>query len=218
MAPEEDIKAEPDPMAVAPLVAQRVSDLEVSGRWLQVFLANRAIALGWALKGCCKSCAHRLFTTARWLVPEAQRFLVRRTGSYNCNFEFAADLGTLRSHMRPRGVIVGFLIVVVLVGLLDLAVRSTATGTQPLAENSAFQHEFRTPLESKVLSVSKSSEPMEGFVSETASVSGEQIAPPLPLRKPARVFKAPNGKAAKAKPIIQKRMAQQKRARPKPVR
>ena len=120
--------------------------------------------------------------------------------------------------MQPRGVMAGFLIVVVLVGSLDLAMRATATGTQPLVENSAFQHESRTPLESKVLSVSKSSEPMQGFVSETASLSGAQIAPvPLPLRKPERVFKAPNGKGAKANPTTKKRMAQQKKARPKPM-
>jgi hypothetical protein len=58
---------------------------------------------------------------------------------------------------------------------------------------------------------------MQGFVSETGSLSGAQIAPvPLPLRKPERVYKIPNGKRAEANPTIQKRIAQQKRARPKP--
>ena len=47
------------------LVTQRISDIEVSSRRLRVFLANRAIALGWALKGSCKACANRLFAIAR---------------------------------------------------------------------------------------------------------------------------------------------------------
>jgi hypothetical protein len=209
-------------MAGAPLVTQRISDIEVSRRRLRMFLVNRAIALGWALNGSCKPCAHGLFTTARWLVLEAQRFLVHRTVSHNRNrriFGLAVDLGTLLSRMHPGRVMAGFLIVVVLLGSLDLAMRATATGTQPLVENSAFQHESRTPSESKIVSVSKSSEPMQGFVSETGSLSGAQIAPvPLPTRKPERVYKVPNGKAAKANPTTQKRMAQQKRARPKPMR
>jgi hypothetical protein len=60
---------------------------------------------------------------------------------------------------------------------------------------------------------------MQGFVLETGSLSGAQIAPvPLPLRKPERVYKVPNEKGAKANPTTKKRMAQQKRARPKPMR
>jgi hypothetical protein len=43
-------------------------------RQFRIFLANLAIALGWALKQGCKGCAHRLLTTARWLVPEASAF------------------------------------------------------------------------------------------------------------------------------------------------
>jgi hypothetical protein len=79
--------------------------------------------------------------------------------------------------------------------------------------HSAFRHEPQIPSESKIVSVSKSSEPMQGFVLETASLSGAQIAPvPLPLRKPER------RKGAKANPATQKRMAQQKRAQPKPMR
>jgi len=202
-------------------VTQRIIDIEVSRRRLRIFLANRAIALGWALKDSCKPCANRLFTTARWLVPEAQRLLVHRTGSHNRNqriFEFAGNLGTLLSRMQPRAVMAGFLIVVVLVGSLDLVMRATATGTQPLVETPALQHESRTPSESKTVSVSKSSEPMQGFVLETGSLSA-QIAPvPLPLRKPERVYKVPNEKGAKANPTTKKRMAQQKRARPKPTR
>jgi hypothetical protein len=222
MPSEKDLEAEPNPIGGPPLVTQRISDIEVSRRRLRIFLANRAVALGWALKDSCKPCANRLFTTARWLVPEAQRFLVHRTGSHNRNrwiFGFAVDLGTLLSRMRPLGVVAGFLIVLVFLGSLDLVMRATATGTQPLVENLALQHESRTPSESKTVSVSKSSEPMQGFVLETGSLSGAQIAPvPLPLRKPERVYKVPSGKGAKANPTAQKRMAQQKRARPKPMR
>jgi hypothetical protein len=181
-----------------PLVTQRISDIEVSRRRLRIFLADRAIALGWALKGSCKPCAHRLFTTARWLVPEAQRFLLRRIGSPNRNrriFEFAVHLGRLLTLIQPR-VVGGFLIVLAFVGSLDLAMRTTATDTQPLVENSAFRHEPQIPSESKIVSVSKSSEPMQGFVLETASLPGAQTAPvPLPLRNPERVYKVPNGKA-----------------------
>lgn len=48
-----------------------MSEIVVSGGF-RIVLANRLIALGWALKGC-KPCAHRLFSAARWLVPEARR-------------------------------------------------------------------------------------------------------------------------------------------------
>jgi hypothetical protein len=220
MAPEGEINPEPDPIAVAAL-APRISDIEVSRRRLRIFLANRAIALGWTLKGACKPCAHRLFTTARWLVPEAQRFLVSRTGSHNRNrriFEFAVHLGRLLSRIQPR-IVGGFLIVLAFVGSLDLAMRTTATETQPLVQNSVSRHEPQIPSESKIVSVSKSSEPMLGFVSETGSLLGTQIAPvPLPLRKPERFYKVPNGKGAKANPATQKRVAQQKRARSKPMR
>ena len=179
-------------------MTQRISDIEVSRR-LRLFLANRLIALGWALKGSCKPCAHRLFTTARWLVPEAQRFLVHRTGSYNRNrriFEFAVNLGAL----QPHTAVGGFLIVLAFVGSLDLAMRTTAIDTQPLVENSAFRHEPQIPSESKIVSVSKSSEPTQESVLETASLSGAQIAPvPLPLRKPERVYKSPERKRSEGK-------------------
>jgi len=212
---EEDIEAETKQLAGAPLVTQRVSDIEVSRRRLRIFLANRAIALGWALKGSCKPCAHWLFTTARWLVPEAQRFLVQRTGSHNRNRRI---FDWLLTRIQPR-VVGGFLIMLAFVGSLDLAMRTTATDTQPLVENSAFRHEPQIPSESKIVSMSKSSEPMQGFVLETASLSGAQIAPvPLPLRKPEGVYKVPNGKGAKANLATQKRMVQQKGARPKPTR
>jgi hypothetical protein len=202
-------------------VTQTISGVDVSRRRLRIFLANRTIALGWALKGFCKPCAHRLFTTARWLVPEAQRFLVHRTGSHNHNrriFESAVDLATLLSRVQPLGVVAGLVIVLILLGLLDLALRTSATDTQPLVENSAFQHEPQIRSGSGIMSVGKSSEGMQGFVSETGSISGAQIAPPLPLRKPERVYKIPNEKGAKANPVTQQRMAQQKRARPKPMR
>ena len=196
------------------------SDIDVSRRQLRIFLANRAIAVGWALKVFCKPCAHRLFTIARWLVPEVQRFLLQRTGSHNRNrriVDFAVDLGALLSRIQPLGVVGGLVIVLVLLGSLDLALRASTTDTQPLVENSAFQHEPQVRSGSRVLSVSKSSEPMQGFVSETGSISGAQIAPvPLPLRKPERVFKVLNGKGGNL--AAQKRMAQQKRAQAKPMR
>jgi hypothetical protein len=77
--------------------------------------------------------------------------------------------------------------------------RTTSTDTQPLVQNSEFQHEAQIP-------------------SETGSLSGAEITPiPLPLRKPERVHKVPNGKKAKTNPTTQKKMAQQKKARPKPM-
>jgi hypothetical protein len=104
------------------------------------------------------------------------------------------------------------MIVSAFVGLLDLAIRATATDTNSPIENSSFQHELPIPSESK-------NEPMQGFESETASLPREQIAPvPLPLRKPGGVYKVPNGKGAKAIRATQKRMAQQKGARQKPMR
>ena len=196
------------------------SNIDVSRRQLRIFLANRAIAVGWALKVFCKPCAHRLFTIARWLVPEVQRFLVQRTGSHNRNrriVEFAVDLGALLSRIQPLGVVGGLVIVLVLLGSLDLALRASTTDTQPLVEISAFQHEPQVRSGSRVLSVSKSSETMQGFVSETGSISGGQIAPvPLPLRKPERVFKVLNGKGGN--PAAQKRLAQQKRVQAKRMR
>jgi hypothetical protein len=203
------------------LVTQGISDsdIDVSRRQLRIFLADRAIAVGWALKVFCKPCAHRLFTIARWLVPEVQRFLLQRTGSHNRNrriVDFAVDLGALPSRKQPLGVVGGLVIVLVLLGSLDLALRASTTDTQPLVENSAFQHEPQVRSGSRVLSVSKSSEPMQGFVSETGSISGAQIAPvPLSLREPERVFKVLNGKGRN--PAAQ-RMAQQKRAQAKPMR
>ena len=188
-------------------MTQKISGIEASRRF-RLFLANRLIALGWALKGSCKPCAHRLFTTARWLVPEAQRFLIQRTVSHNRNrrtFEW------LLGRIQPR-VVGGLLIVLAFVGLLDLAMRATATDTHSPIENSSFQHEPLIPSESKT-------EPMQGFESETASLPRAQIAPvPLPLRKPEGVYKVPNGKGAKAIRATQKRMAQQKGARQKPMR
>jgi hypothetical protein len=164
-------------------VTQRIK--EVSGCRFRIFLANRAIALGWALKGSCKACAHRLFATARWLVPEAQRFIVHRTGPHNHHrriLKVAANLGTLLRDTQPLIVAAGFLIVLIFLGSLDLATRATAISTQPAVGNSAF------------------------------SVSGaqnEQV--PLPTRKPQGVYKVSNEKGANA--ATQKRMAQQKSAR-----
>jgi len=53
------------------------------GHRFRILLASQAIALAWELKGSCKRCAHSLFATAKWLAPEAERFLVLRTGSYS---------------------------------------------------------------------------------------------------------------------------------------
>ena len=200
-------------------MTQRSSDIDVSRRRLRFFFAHRAIALGWTLKSCCKPCAHRLFTTARWLVPEAQRYLVYRTGSHNHNrriFDFAVDLGGLLSRIQPLGVMGGFVIVLVLLGSLNLAPSTPKADTQPTLENSAFQHE---PQNGSEILVSKSSEAAQGSLFETGSISGTQIAPvPLPSRKPERISKVLNGKAAKANPATRKRMAQQKSAQPKPTR
>jgi hypothetical protein len=120
MPPEEDTRQKPTRLPGAPLVTPRIRDIDVSRRRLRIFLANQAIALSWALKGRCRPCAHRLFTTARWLVPEAQRFLVHGTGTHNRNrwiFEFVVDLGTLLSRMQPGRVMAGFLIVPVFFGI-----------------------------------------------------------------------------------------------------
>ena len=153
-----------------------------------MFLANRLIALGWGLKGFCKPCAQRLFTSARWLVPEAQRFLIQRTVSNNRNrrtLEFAVALRTLLS-IIPSRVVAGLLIVLAFLGSLDLATRTRAINTQPLAENPAIPHEPQIPSDINIVSVNKSPEPMQEFVSETASLPRAQIAPvPLPLKKPA---------------------------------
>jgi len=188
-------------------VTESIGNIEVSRRRVRIFLANRAIALGWALRGFCKPCAHRLVTTARRLVPEAQRCLVHRTGSYKRNrriFELAVVSGTLLSRIQPLGVAASFLIVLVLLGSLDLAMRATATSTQPLAESSAIQHESQLQSENKVFSVSR-----------------HELVP-LPTRKPERFYKVPNGKKAKANAATQKRMAQKngsaKKSVAKPMR
>lgn len=168
---------------------------DADGRALGV-LANRAIALGWALKGSCKTLAHRLFATARWLVPEAERFLVLRTD--NCHrsvFKVAAE-----SYILPLRVAAGALIVLVLLGSLDLATRATAISTQPLVRNSEAQHESQIASKDKV-GVSK--------FSGTALVSRTQPVP-LPTRKPRGIYKLSNEKGAN-----EKSMAQQKGTRAK---
>ena len=93
-----------------------MSGVEVSRR-LRIFLANLAIASGWALKGACKPCAHGLFTTARWLVPEAQRFFVQRLSAPNrsqMSFEW------LRSRMQLR-ILAGLMVVLAFWGALNFA-------------------------------------------------------------------------------------------------
>jgi hypothetical protein len=74
-------------------VTQRISDIEASRQRLRIFLANRAIALRWAVKGFCKPCAHWLFTIARWLVPEVQRFLLHRTQSQSTDIRVCGRFG-----------------------------------------------------------------------------------------------------------------------------
>ena len=207
------------PIGGTALVTKRINSIDVSRR-VRWFLANRLIALGWALKGC-KPCAQRLFISARWLVPEAQRFLIQRTVSNNRNRrtrEFAVALRTLLISI-PSRVVAALLIVVAFLGSLDLATRTRAINTQPLVENSAIPLEPQIPSDIKIVSVNKSPEPMQEFVSETASLPRAQIAPvPLPLKKPAVVGKVPNGKGAKGIPNAQKRMVQQKAARQKQMR
>jgi hypothetical protein len=194
-------------------VTQRIGDIEVSTRRLRIFLANLAIALGWALKGSCKACAYRLFATARWLVPEAERFLVLRAASHNHYrriFKFAVDLDTLLTHIQPLRVAAGALVVLVLLGSLDLVTRATAITTQLLVGDSAFQ------LESQLVSgvsVSKLSEPTR----EPAPVSKMQSeAIPLPTRKPQGAYRVSNETGAI--PVTQKKVARPKSARYKPRR
>ena len=161
-----------------------MSEIEASRR-LRIFLANRLLALGWALKGACKPCAHRLFATARWLVPEAQRFLLQRISAKNRNqllFEW------LLSRIHPR-IVAGLLIVLAFWGALNFALRTTATETAPLVDSSAYPQEAQAPPEGNIVSVSKSS-PTQDSALETGSISAAQIAPvPLPVRKPARISK-----------------------------
>ena len=222
MPPEEDCKVETKPIGGEPrCVTKRIVGSEVS-RTPRLFLANRLIALVWGLKGFCKPFAQRLFTSARWRDPEAQRFLIQRTVSLNRNrrtLDFAVALRTLLSSI-PSRVVAGLLIVLALLGSLDLATRTRdAIDTQPLVENSAIPYEPQIPSESKIVRVNKSPEPMQEFVSETASLPRAQIAPvPLPLRKPPVIYKVPNGKGAKGIRDTQKRMAHQKAVRQKQMR
>jgi len=182
-----------------------MSEIEVSRR-LRILLANRVLALGWALKGACKPCARRLFATARWLVPEAQRFLLQRISAKNRNqllFEW------LLSRIHPR-IVAGLLIVLAFWGALNFALRTTATETAPLVDSSAYPQESQASPEG-IVSVSKSS-PTQDSALETGSISAAQIAPvPLPVRKPARVSKVATGKGGKANLKTQKRMVSAKK-------
>ena len=101
----------------------------VSGHQFRIFLANEAIALGWALRGSCNACAHRLVACARWLVPEAQRFLVHRTGSHS----------SLLHRRQPLRVVAGLLIVLVLLGSLDFVTRATVRRSPELAQGPIFE-------------------------------------------------------------------------------
>jgi hypothetical protein len=153
-------------------------------RRFRIFLANVAIALGWALKRSCKGCAHRLFATARWLVPDVQRFLVYRPGD---NHHWR--IGTFLSRRQSHRVAAGFLIVMVLLGVLDLATRATAISMQSALGSSALQYK----------SLGESSETMQKFNSQAASFSATQSERvPLPTRKPQSVYEIPNEKGVNA--------------------
>jgi hypothetical protein len=168
-------------------------------RRFRTFLANLAVVLGWALRRSCKGCAHRLFATAKWLVPEAQRFLVLRTGSRDHHgriSKFGADLSSVLSQIAPLKVLAGALIVLALVGSLELVRRATAITSQSPVGNSAFQ------LESQI---------------EPAHTPGMQSeAVPLPTRNPRSAYSVSNETGSI--PRTKQRMAQQKRARHKPRR
>jgi hypothetical protein len=183
MTLEEYIEAEPSPSGQL-------------RRRSRIFLANLAVALGWALKRSCKGCAHRLFATARWLVPEAERFLVLHLPSHNHPrriSNFMGDLGVLLNHMRPLRIAAGFIIVLVLLASIDLVTRATATSTQPPLGDSAFR------ASEKDGSVTNFSKPKPKPVRVSA---GQSEAVPLPTRN---------------RQATHKRMAQQKSARPKPM-
>jgi hypothetical protein len=171
--------------------------IEVIGRRSRLFLAHRAIALGWALKGSCKVCANRLFAIARWLVPETQRFLVLRSGPHEHPrriMKFAADVSTLLSPIVPLKVVAGALIVLALLGSLELVTRATAITTQPFGGDSEFQ------LGSQI---------------EPAHAGGMQSEViPLPTRKPQSAYSVSDETGAI--PVTQKRVAQRKSARHKP--
>jgi hypothetical protein len=159
----------------------------VSRRRLRIFLANLAIALGWALKGSCKAGAYGLVAAARWLAPEAKRFLVLCTSSHNNRriLKLAAHLDTL--HVQPLRVAAGALIVLFFLGSLELVTRATAITTQP-----------------------KLSEPMR----ESGPVSGmKSEVIPLPTRKPQIAYVSDETGTI---PVTQKRVAQRKSVRHKP--
>jgi hypothetical protein len=171
-------------------VTQRIG---ISGHRFRIFLANLAIASGWVLKGSCEACAHWLFALARWLVPEAQRFLVLRTDSHDQHrriLKFAANLSTLSSQIVPLKVVAGALIVLALLGSLELVTRATAITAQ-----------------------SKLSE----LTQEPAPVSGMKSAViPLPTRNPQGAYRISSETGSI--PPTKKRIDQQKRARHKPRR
>ena len=152
---------------------------------LRIFLANQAIALGWMLRSSCKACAQRLFACARWLVPEAQRFLVQRIGSHNQYrraSKFAPDLSSFLYRIQSFRVVAGFLVVLVLLGSLDFVTRVT---------------------------VRKSPELTQAPILQPVPVSGTQHeAVPLPTRKPQVASKIPKKKAGNQP--LKKRMAQRK--------
>src|SRR6476661_2604790 len=161
-----DIEAHPQRLPEAQPVTQGINDINDSRRRLRLLLANRAIALV-ALRGFCKPCAQRLLNIARRLVPEIQRFLLHRTGSHNRNRRIVElAVAFLLSRIQPLAVVAGLVIVLVLLGSLDLTLRTSATDTESLVEISAFRHEPQIRSGSSVVSVSKSSETMQGFVSE----------------------------------------------------
>ena len=166
------------------------SESEQSWHRFRIFLANLAITLGWALKRSCKRCAHKLFATARWMVPEAERFLVLQLPSHipnRCISDFMSDLAGFLNHTWPFRVAVGFITAVALLASIDLVARASATGEPALL------------IQSKMASENRVSVRTTTKAARAAAAQSEAV--PLPTRKPQAATR--------------KRMAQQKSARQK---
>ena len=183
-----------------------MSESEVPPR-LRIVVARMALDLGWALKNVCKPWAHRFFTTVRWVVPEIQRFLLRRRGGDNCNrilFEW------LLSQTKPR-IVAGLLVTLAFWGVLNFALRTTATDPHRIVNSSEFREESLISPTGNVINVSKFL-PTQHPVLETGSISAADVPlVPLPLRNPTRVSNIAYGKVAKPNPKTQKNMVSAKK-------
>jgi hypothetical protein len=175
-----------------------MSDIEVSKR-IRILLANFALFFGWALKGACKPCAHRLFIAARWLVPEAQRFLLRRFSTQDRN---RLSLKWLLALTQPR-ILAGFVVALAFWAALNFALRTTADDAQLPVDAGALQQASQASSKGNVVNVSKSLLSPDPVL-ETGSISAAQIATvPLPTRKPTRVRKVTKENASKANLIAE---------------